>query len=1060
MVANMRAGTRPRRPASALHRATRAFIWLLSLIWLPCPSSLALNPTFEINQYAHTAWRIRDGFTTSPIRAMAQTPDGFLWLATASGLLRFDGIRTAIWQPPPGMSLPDTRIGALLVAHDGGLWIGTRGLASWSQGKLVTYPQFNGWWVNGLAEDRQGTIWVSADPGAGLALLCSLRSGKTECYGEDGRFGAWASSLLEDRHGNLWLAAASGLWRWSPDPARVYALPYPVTSSWHAITETSSGGILAITVGGAFEIVDGKIREYWIPPAALGLHPFTIFSDDDGAVWVGSSNRGLVHLHNGRMDFFGVSDGLSGDYVEALFEDHEANIWVRTDEGLDRFRALAAMTYSARQGLVGFPQSVLADRGGSVWYSTAAALYRFDRDRLTAYRAPGQPLFSAPSRNTAQTPPVDELPIVGFPDSPPGSLFQDHRGRLWLGAFGGLGYLENDRFVHIDGVPRGYVDAIAEDRDGNLWIAHRDAGLLELTSDRVVKQIPWTTKIPRTTTTHDSPVRMAIDSVNGRLWVAYFDGVFQLDDGQLRAFHGVGDPLGKEQVNELRVASDGTLWVATEAGLSEFRDGQVATLSTHSGLPCDDVDSSIEDEDSLWLYTSCGLVHIAAEDLRSWSAAAHRTKAAQVRMTTLDNSDGVRNFDNLSTYGPHIARTADGRLWLVARNSLTVADPPHAPFNKLPPPVHVEWVIGDHATYSASQPVHLPPLLHDLQIDYTALSLVAPERVQFRYKLEGRDPEWHDVGNRRTAFYTDLPSGPYRFRVIASNNSGVWNEQGDTLDFTIAPAFWQTIWFRTLCALAFLGFLWILYQLRLRQVTRQFELGLEARVAERTRIARELHDTLLQSFQGLLLRFQTAARMLPTRPAEAKQVLESTMDQAERALTDGRNAVQGLRPSTVESYDLADAIKRIGEELAPAHERFIPLTLRLEGTSRELQPIVRDEIYRIAGEALRNAYRHSGATRIEVELQYRERQFKLRVRDDGRGIDSKFLKDEGRGKHFGLRGMRERAAMIHGKLTLWTSPDSGTEVELTVPGSHAYPSSLQRRSWLERFSVVRREREQ
>jgi signal transduction histidine kinase len=373
----------------------------------------------------------------------------------------------------------------------------------------------------------------------------------------------------------------------------------------------------------------------------------------------------------------------------------------------------------------------------------------------------------------------------------------------------------------------------------------------------------------------------------------------------------------------------------------------------------------------------------------------------------------------------------------------------------------VEQIVADRTTYDPTGRLHLPPLVRDLQIYYTALSLVMPEKVQFRYKLEGRDRDWWDAGNHHRAFYTDLPPGSYRFHVIASNNSGVWNDQGDTLAFSIAEAYWQTIWFKTLCVLAFLGLLWILYQLRLRQVARAFELGLEARVAERTRIARELHDTLLQSFQGLLLRFQTASHLLPTRPSEAKQVLESTMDQAEQALADGRNAVQGLRPSAVESYDLADAIKSVGEELAAdrARERFLPLSLRVEGTPRKLQPIVRDEIYRIAGEALRNAYRHSGATRIEVELQYDERQFELRVRDDGKGIDLKFVSEEGHGKHFGLRGMRERAAMIGGKLMLWTSPDSGTEIELTVPGSLAYRASLRRRSWFERLSTVRGARE-
>src|SRR5262249_15043565 len=315
-----------------------------------------------------------------------------------------------------------------------------------------------------------------------------------------------------------------------------------------------------------------------------------------------------------------------------------------------------------------------------------------------------------------------------------------------------------------------------------------------------------------------------------------------------------------------------------------------------------------------------------------------KTQNEKLRMTVLGNGDGVRSSSHPSSYSPHLVSAVDGKLWLATPDGVTVVDPQNLPFNKLPPPVHVEQIVADRTTYDPPGRLVLRQLVRDLRIDYTALSLVTPEKVLFRYRLDRHDREWQNVGTRRQAFYSDLGPGNYRFHVIASNNSGVWNEQGESLDFSIAPAYWQTIWFRTLCVLAFLGLLWMLYQLRLRQVTRQFELGLEARVAERTRIARELHDTLLQSFHGLLLRFQTAARLFPTRPAEAMQVFDSTLDQAEQALADGRDAVQGLRSSAIESYDLADAIKSVGEELAadPAREHFIPLSMRVEGRPRKL----------------------------------------------------------------------------------------------------------------------------
>ena len=282
--------------------------------------------------------------------------------------------------------------------------------------------------------------------------------------------------------------------------------------------------------------------------------------------------------------------------------------------------------------------------------------------------------------------------------------------------------------------------------------------------------------------------------------------------------------------------------------------------------------------------------------------------------------------------------------------------------------------------------------------------------------------------------------------MIASNNSGVWNEQGATLDFSISPAYWQTTWFRVACVAAVLVLMWALYQLRLRQIAQAFNARLDERVAERTRIARELHDTLLQNFQGLLLRFQTVLALCETRPADAKEVLRSSIDQTAQAITEGREAVQGLRASTVESNDLAQAITTLGEQLAAETGNAAGLHVEVQGTPRNLHPIVRDEIYRIASEALRNAFRHAEAQQIEVEFRYDARQLRLRIRDDGKGIDPAFLTAQGHTGHFGLHGMRERAKVVGGKLTVWTAAESGAEIELIVPAARAY-AAPRRRSW-------------
>jgi len=439
--------------------------------------------------------------------------------------------------------------------------------------------------------------------------------------------------------------------------------------------------------------------------------------------------------------------------------------------------------------------------------------------------------------------------------------------------------------------------------------------------------------------------------------------------------------------------------------------------------------------------------------LDAWAAAMDRTGANReteapplLHAQVFGNSDGVMTRAVIGGIGRPVAKSSDGRLWFVAGYGVSIIDPGHLPFNTLPPPVHVEQVTADRKIYDPtsgrSTNMRLPPLVRDLEIEYTALSLVAPEKNRFKVKLEGWDRDWQDVGSRRQAFYNNLPPRNYRFRVIASNNSGVWNEAGAALDFAIAPAYYQTRWFEALVVGTCLTLLWAAYQSRVRRIAREFDLRLEERVNERTRVARELHDTLLQTCHGVLFRFQAATNMLPERPAEARQTLESAIDRAARAITEGRDAIQGLRGSTVVTNDLAEAISTLGNELAgsAANGTSTVVHVAVQGTSRDLHPILRDDIYRIAGEALRNGFRHAHARRIEVDITYDDSQFRLQVRDDGTGIAQAVLADDRRG-HFGLAGMRERAELVGGRLEVWSEVGAGTEIDLTIPAARVYAAA-------------------
>jgi signal transduction histidine kinase len=448
----------------------------------------------------------------------------------------------------------------------------------------------------------------------------------------------------------------------------------------------------------------------------------------------------------------------------------------------------------------------------------------------------------------------------------------------------------------------------------------------------------------------------------------------------------------------------------------------------------------VEDDDhSVWLYMTCGLVRLKRTELDAWAANPNRA----IQATVLDSSDGVWDVAPTSQYSPQVAKSTDGRLWFLTGDGVSVVDPRHLPFNRLPPPVHIEQVVADHKAYSpasaGSGHLRLPSLVRDLEIDYTALSLVAPEKVLFRYKLEGLDGAWQDAGTRRQAFYTSLPPGNYRFRVSACNNSGLWNETGDRLDFFIVPAYYQTNWFRALCVAAFLALTWGLYRYRLHQIGQEFA----ARMDERMRIARELHDTLLQTFHGLTLRFQVVDELLP--PGKAKDELEQTLECADQAIIESRDAVRDLRSSAMTANDLAYAVRGLGEELASDSATF---RLVVEGSARDLHPIVRDELYRIAREALRNAFRHARAHHIEAEITYAKRLLRLRIRDDGTGIAPEIL-HEGRSGHYGLRGIRERARQIGSKLSIRSRLGFGTEIDLSVAASIAYSKPPGRsRLWL------------
>jgi len=1022
-----------------MHR--RAVIALVILLAC-CACASALDPSVDISQYAHTAWKIRDGFFKGRIFAMAQTPDGYLWLGTEFGLLRFDGVRTVPWESPTGENLPSNFVLSLLAARDGRLWIGTSegGLVSWKDDKLTHYPDLDGQSVVALLEDREGTVWAAGE-GVPTGRLCALRADSTQCYGKDGSLGVFVEALYEDPAGELWVGGPHGkLWRWKPGPAKSYAMPDKVVTA-QALLTVDNGSLLIATQNGIRKLVDGKPTEYRVLSRGK-FDPRSLFRDRDGGLWIGTSDRGLLHVHQGRTDVFSQSDGLSGDDVLTIFEDREGNIWVATLNGLDRFREFAVPSISVKQGLSNAnPWSVLAAKDGSVWLGTRDGLNNWANGQVTVYRKQRNHALTLAARQALQSQDgqsaetrAREISSSGLPDDNVRSLFQEDNGRIWISTSRGVAIFENGHFTPMSGIPEGQVHGFAADKAGNVWLSHQDDGLFQMRDGRVVERMPW----PRLGMDVFAEA-LVFDPAQGGLWLGSPNsGLTYFSGGRVRASYSSADGL-EGGITSLQIDGDGALLVTTASGLSRVKNGRVATLSSKNGLPCNGIHSVIEDDShALWVYATCGLLRISQAELDAWAteADAMPDKAAkrQIQFTIFDSADGVRSYELMSGYSPHAAKSRDGRLWFPALDGVAVVDPRRLPVNNLPPPVHVEQLTADRKTYDASSGLRLPPHVRDLQIDYTALSLVAAEKVRFRYMLEGRDSDWQDVGNRRQAFYNNLPPRNYRFHVIACNNSGVWNEQGASLDFSIAPAYYQTNWFRLLCVLTFLGMVWTAYLLRIRALQRRQtevralnEQLIKAQEAERMRISGELHDGILQQITSLTLRLGKVRRQIAP-DSEANAAVNGLQQQLIKIGTDIRHLSHELHPSLLQGAGLPAALYAYCEEFSNA--RSLPVSCETDDSVKELSPGAALCIYRIAQEALGNAAKYSEAKKVEVRLTRADGRVHLSVSDDGVGCTPNQIAKSG---GLGVINMRERVHRLDGTFEFVSQPGRGTTVKVEIP---------------------------
>ncbi|NLS27011.1 hypothetical protein S2M10_20010 [Sphingomonas sp. S2M10] len=941
----------------------------------------------SLDQYNLRAWTLVDG-APPDIWALAQTRDGFLWLGTGAGLYRFDGNTYELITPMRGR-FPSRNITALLADADGSLWIGyfDGQVAQFGGGSVRRIGGPNAI-VEQFAREPDGTIWVAM---TGLEGGLFRVGGKGLIrVGEDRGIPAGrVFSVIAGADGAIWAATEHDIRVLRPRAARfeiVARAPHRTRLALAPDGQVWASGDPAVATA-------ARAAGLRIAPLALGLRPpaadrmrFT----QDGTLWRTLFAGGVLQTRSvggerGPPAFTRLTtkQGLPSLVAVPLLEDREANLWIGTNLGLFRLRPVSAATALRVDDKVlgGFELAVTQD--GTVYAANPHNLYR---------ARPGEPLRWL--RRFDQVIHMIEADgadlIVALPEA--------------------LLRLRRDGFTAIRTPPLP-GPAVSWGRHGEArWISVEDVGAFRLAGNR------WH---PLEATDQPAARMYAASGVGGEGWFYGRDRLYRRDHSGLRAVPG--DGIGG--IAMVSTGPAGTL-VGGELGLGRVEQGRLRALSDDRIPDLGGITGIAQTPDgSVWINGVRGLVQTSKTALDR--AFADPNAPLQHQLFTA--ADGLPGVAQQGSQKSTVIRGGDGRIWVADNVGIGWIDPARIVHNRLPPPVSILRLTANDRSYAAPRDVALPPGTANLRIAYTALSLAEAERVRFRYRLIGVDRDWIDAGTAREAYYANLGPGSWRFQVIAANNDGVWNRQGATLTVTIAPRFYQTWWFRLLALGAGAGALWLLYVWRLREQLARTRARAEAKLAERERIARELHDTLLQSMQGLILRFQAAA--YATEPgSRAHAMIDGALERADDVMLEARDRVLALRriSGPGDPQPLIDELSRCMEE-----EGLI-VTVTREGPPLRFPPEMLEQIAAIVREALANIRKHAGTRLAQIRVESREGWLRIAVEDRGRGIPTEVIEAGGRPGHFGLRGMHERADDLGATLEVLRGDPIGTTVRLTV----------------------------
>jgi ligand-binding sensor domain-containing protein/signal transduction histidine kinase len=985
----------------------------LGIVFSGPATTRALDPSTVLANYARQAWVMENGLPQNTVTAVIQTRDGFVWLGTEVGLVRFDGNSFQLFDRSAFPALPDNDICCLLEAADGAMWIGTSGgLGRLLNGRMRAYSTRDGLpgnGIRGLALASDGQLWVNTDEGivrlSGDKFLSPnnfAAQNEVLAATASGSSGFWVETSQGDE-------SASGTWKHSTEQA---GLAQDVVEFRAAL----SGGQMAFASKSLLLVMQGDhVFERLSAGKDLpGNRVQALVADREGTLWIGT-NRGLARWAAGQLQALPVTDPLATASVLSLLEDREGNMWVGTEAGgLHILRDQRFRILGARDGLASdATTAVVEDKNGALWVGTqGAGLSALTRGSAGQIKATAWTLREGLMSDLI-------LSLAAAPN-----------GDVWVGTPDGLNRLRGnkvDAFTSADGLPDDFIRSLLVDSDKSLWIGTR-RGLVHWInppgSINAAAQQPKMTILTQANGLGSDTVGAIVRDKSDNLWVATLGGLSRLRGGSVSNYT-TANGLSSNVVTALLPLDDGTLLIGTQDHGWNLWNGKTFVAVSGGGLDQLTIHAILDDtEGHLWFATSNGIARC------DWNAAASANSGVPCsHWLTFGTADGLHSRETAANSHPSATRSQDGHLWFATPRGLVEVDPAHFPVNSVDPPVAVERFAVDDLDQamlgSNASPKIAAGHVH-FEFDYAGLSYTAPLKVRYRYRLEGFDRDWTDAGTRRTAYYTNIPPGHYTFRVQAANNDGVWNTAGAAISFELKPHFYQTLWFYALLLLAMGASVVLMIQIRLRTARREFR----AVLGERSRIAREIHDTLAQGYVGISVQLEMLAELLRQRHVEtATEQLNKTREYVREGLADARQSIWALRTQDAEETTLPVKVRRLAEA---AGDDGLEAQFSVFGAYRPLPPDTELEILRIAQEAIHNVKKHAGAQRLAVELKYEPAAIVLEVSDDGRGgaTDQKETPSQG---GFGLTGMRERAAAIHGALEVTSLEGKGTTVRLRAP---------------------------